>query len=471
MIELIKAGIKTEEYISNAYPGAKEILDKIREEIESIPFVNRGSYRRIDIYMKELKEKMGGDIFPSDILPLISYAFPTSEIESMDEEEDEDNLSLAVEADKILTLYLVLKYHPFRGMILRRLISRGINSSFFLKTTPGEMVKLMEFFSLADHEAVEKIRRYLSTNNSFLLGFGADYDEPKIRSVLSYPYLVEFELERDTEEIISRLKRKALLNEVRERIARDILLRLSAFSGDGRTIALIGPRGTGKSTLINLLLKSSGWPFFSISLSPPHIDNLLGSEKEEGLLFKGVVSCGVINPCMIFEDIETPGKRAQRFLLQITDPYYRQELRDEYTGTRLLLGKAPVFLIGSKLTKRFDHPAIKSNLEIYEVPPFNLEEMMTILVGYILPKVIMKIKPQYRKGLEPLRDRETAETLIDLLKDRQTIKGGYTLDGLERAVEKIILILLSRKEKDITAVGIKKLSPLLKNELGGKSSC
>lgn len=470
LIELIRAGMKSEEYICNNYPGAKETLDKIKEEIESIPFINRNSYRRIDLYMRELKDKLGGDMFPSDILPLVSYAFPQGDLETVEEEgeEEEDTLSLTIEADKLFTLYLVLRYHPFRSLILRRLVSRGINATFFLKVTPGEMVKLMEILALADHEAVESIKRYLS-GDDFLIEFGVEYDEPRVKSILSYPYLTEFELDRDMESIIAKLKRRIFLNEEREWIARDILLRLSAFNEEGKTIALLGPRGIGKSTLITSLLKASEWPFFSLPLSPSSIDRLFGNSKDPGLIFKGVVSCGVINPCMIFEDIETSGRKVESFLLQIVDPYNRQEMRDNFTGTRLLLGKSTVFLIGSKLTRRFKHPAISSNMEIYTVSPLKLEEAITVLSGYIIPKVLLRVKPKYRKEFEALKDKEISAFLLDLLKERQAVKGGFTLEGLERAVEKLLLLFLSRKEKEVTISSVRRLGPILKRELGGEA--
>lgn len=469
MIDFIKAGMKSEEYLCTAYPEAKEILQKIKNEIESTPFLNRGSYRRIDLYIRELKDKLGGDLFPSDILPLVSYGFPQEQLEDMEEEEDEDRvLPISIEVDKLLILYMVLRYHPFKGIITRRLISRGISASFFLKSTPGEMIKLIEFLALADAEAVEEIRRTSSTNKFFLIEFGIELEEPKIKSILSYPYLVEFELDKNSNKVINKLKGKIFLNSYREELAKMMLFKLSTFNEEGKSFALIGPRGVGKSTLISSLLRESGWPFFSLSLSPGTLDELLGSSREPGLIFKGTVSCGVINPGMIFEDIETLGKRVEKFLFQIVDPYYRQEMKDHFTNTRLFLSKSPVFLIGTKLSKRFDHPSFRSNVDIYEMPPFKLEELSLILLDYILPKVISKMKPSYKKLFEPLKDREIGDFLIDLLKERQSVKGGYTLEGLEKAVEKLLFILLSRKEKKITLSEIKKLMPVLKEELGGE---
>ncbi|MCS7232795.1 MAG: hypothetical protein NZ900_01640 [Synergistetes bacterium] len=468
MIDFIKAGMKSEEYICNTYTGTKETLDKIKEEIESIPFLNRGSYRRIDLYVRELKDKLGGDIFPSDVLPLVSYAFPQEQFEEIGEDEEDKSLPLSIEVDKLLIFYMILRYHPFKGMIVRRLISRGINASFFLKSSPGEMVRLIEFLALADAEAVEEVKRCLSSGNFLLIDFGTSLEDPRVKSILSYPYLVEFEMNKSVDKIINKLKGKIFLNSYREELSKAILFRLSALSDEGRALALIGQRGVGKSTLISSLLKESGWPFFSISLSPGTLDELFGSHKEPGLLFKGTVSCGVINPCMIFEDIETPSRKAEKFLFQIVDPYNRQEIRDRFTKIRLFLGKAPVFLVGTKLNKKFDHPSFKSNVDVYELPPFKPEEFNIILSDYILPKVISKMKASYRKILEPLKEKEAGDFLIDILKERQSIKGGYTLDGLERAVEKLLFMLISKKGKKITLSEIKKLTPLLKEELGGE---
>ncbi|MBC7239333.1 MAG: hypothetical protein H5T71_04445, partial [Chloroflexi bacterium] len=243
-----------------------------------------------------------------------------------------------------------------------------------------------------------------------------------------------YESEKDIDKVIKRLKNKIFLNGYREELAKAILFNLNALNEEGKAFAIIGPRGVGKSTLITALLKESGWPFFSLSLSPGTLDELFGSPKEPGLLFKGTVSCGVINPVMIFEDIETPGKKVEKFLFQIVDPYHRQEMKDRFTNTRLFLGKSPVFLIGTKLSKKFDHPSFKSSVDVYEIPPLKLEELSTILSSYILPKMISKMKPKYRKAFEPLKDREICDFLIDILKEKQSMKGGYTLEGLEKSV-------------------------------------
>ncbi len=469
VLEFIKAGIETEKYIYNIYPDAKEPLEKIKRELQGIPFLNDRSYRKITRYFGELKERIGGDISPSDIFPLITYIFPEEELDDILEEEDDDDAIIhMVEGEKILLLYLILRYHPYRSIILKRLISREIKLDFFLRLPPGEMVKMIEFLTLADPNAVEIIKGTYSSDNVFFEEEGLELKEPKNKYILSYPYLTEFAPDRDIDSVLSSLRKKILLTPQREKLAKLIFFRLNAFEDIDKAIVLIGPRGIGKSTLVSSLLTALEWPFFSISLSPGVLDELLGSREDAGLILKGVISCGVINPCMVFDDIETSNHKVEKFLFQIVDPYLRQEMKDRYTGTRLLLGKAPLFLVGNKLNKCLNHPAFAKMIDVYEVPPLELTDMIIILSEYILPKVISRMKPSYRKILEPLRDREIVEFIVDTVRKKQAIEGGYTLSGLENAIERFILILLSKKLKKITPKTIKGMGSVIIRELGGE---
>jgi len=174
-------------------------------------------------------------------------------------------------------------------------------------------------------------------------------------------------------------------------------------SGDacGRNIAIVGPPGTGKTSIGKAFAKVMGLPFEVVSLGGLDDASILkGSNKMWNSSAPSIVlqilsriksSSGVV----MFDELDKLGetskaKEVQYTLLHISDYIHNNEFRDNY------LNKYPhdfsklLFIFGANTISTLD-AALLNRLDVIETHPYTTEQKEIIGINYVLPEALSKV--------------------------------------------------------------------------------
>ncbi|GHV32977.1 ABC transporter permease [Synergistales bacterium] len=202
------------------------------------------------------------------------------------------------------------------------------------KLSPGELVAFIGYIAFM----VQPIRVFMNSMNTLQTGFAA---LDRIFSILETPTETEEndggkEREKRSEKlVIGRISGRVAFENVRFSYAdgQEILRGVDFEAKEGEKIAIVGPTGGGKSTLVDLIPRfyapSSGRVLIdghdAAALSLPELRRQIGIVPQESVLMKGTfafnISYGLPNASM--EDIRTAAKIADidDFIMSLPDGY------------------------------------------------------------------------------------------------------------------------------------------------------
>jgi ATP-dependent Lon protease len=188
----------------------------------------------------------------------------------------------------------------------------------------------------------------------------------------------------------------------------------------GQVLALQGPPGNGKTTIVKEgLSKALDRPFVLIALGGAKDSAFLQGHEytfegsKPGKMVEVIRNCGCMNPVIFFDEVdkisETPtGKEISNLLCHILDPVQNSTFEDRYfSGVHLDLSKC-VFVLSFNDPSKID-PILKDRMRVINMKGFKTSEKVTIGQTYLLPK----IKNQYCFKPKQIRfDDSTLEFII-----------------------------------------------------------
>ena len=231
------------------------------------------------------------------------------------------------------------------------------------------------------------------------------------------------------------------MDEVKEKL----LLHLNnKLNGNGRThiLGLNGVSGIGKSRVVQVLADAVGQPFAKLSFGGAIDSTLLighdqgWSGSSPGMIMQILSRTKAANTIILLDEIDklsssVKGKEVQAALLHVLDPTQSTSFNDAY------LNEFPhdisnVWFIATMNSDEGLDPALKDRLEIINVPSYNKEEMVKIMIKHTLPEACIKC------GFK-VDDLTISESACYLLLNRVDIKTS----GM-RSVEKEIYNIVSK---------------------------
>ena len=223
---------------------------------------------------------------------------------------------------------------------------------------------------------------------------------------------------------------------VKEQILTFFNTRLANPASSGDMLALIGPPGTGKTSIARLLAKVLGVPFAQISFGgvkdasylKGHDYTYVGSQP--GQIAKCLAHMGAKNGIIFMDEFEKVAgdKNIVASLLHIVDRQQNSEYRDNYLSD-LTIDLSQIWFICSMNTPPRDG-ALRDRLFRVCVPGYIAREKVQILQKHSLPRAITNA------GLKPGSIRATDEVLSYLIDKVSPGKSGVRV--VENAVSEII---------------------------------
>lgn len=231
---------------------------------------------------------------------------------------------------------------------------------------------------------------------------------------------------------------------VKDRILDFISVRNLKQDGLGPILCLVGPPGTGKTSLGNSIAKSLGRSYARISLGGVKDEAEIRGHRRTyvgampGRFIQALKKAGSINPVLIIDELDKIGSDFRgdpsAAMLEVLDPQQNKSFYDNYLGIPFDLSKV-MFIATANSLDTISGP-LRDRMEVIELSGYTLEEKTHIARKHLAPKAIAEA------GLSKHNITLVDEVLSDVV-------VNYTKESGVRQLERMIGKLCSKAARSV----------------------
>ena len=247
-------------------------------------------------------------------------------------------------------------------------------------------------------EVKEKISKQIKRLRSMMSnGPEASVERNYIETLLDMPW------EICTKDNMDLVRAEKVLNskhygmeKVKERILEFLAVRAYNMHGKSPIICLVGPPGTGKSSIARSIAEALDKKYVRISLGGVHDEAEIRGHRKTyigamtGRVAAGIRQAGVKNPVMLLDEIDKVGvdHRGDAFaaLLEVLDPEQNKAFRDNYLEVPLDLSE--VFFVATANDISTIPTPLLDRMDVIEVNSYTANEKFHIAKKHLVPKQV-----------------------------------------------------------------------------------
>ena len=248
----------------------------------------------------------------------------------------------------------------------------------------------------ADKEVKEKIKKEI---NRFKVMPGGSQEANVLRTYIET--VMELPWKKMTKDSQDIKRAKEILEEdhyglekVKERVLEYLAVRMLTKKGQTPIICLVGPPGTGKTSIARSVARALNKKYVRISLGGVHDEAEIRGHRKTyvgsmpGRIAEAMRQAGVANPLMLLDEIDKVSSDykgdVSSALLEVLDGEQNVKFRDHYVEIPLDLSNV-LFIATANTTQTIPGPLL-DRMEVIEVSSYTENEKFHIAKKYLLPK-------------------------------------------------------------------------------------